>query len=118
MQIGTLFAVAAESDLTTEEKLKFARGMSLPKGAPGAKEATSRVNPDGSTVRIGESNSFAFFGARKNILHDCVNMPAREIVDELMDDFYKCRTSNGIKRETERLTEVPHQQNSIDIDQN
>ena len=102
MQIGTLFAVAAESDLTTEEKLRFARGMSLPKG-PEASEATQRVNPDGSTVRIGESNSFAFVGGRKNILHNCVNMPAREIVEELMDDFYKCRTSSGINKEAERL---------------
>ena len=103
LQIGTLFAVAAESDLTTEEKLRFARGMSLPKGAPESKEAISRVNPDGSTVRIGESNSFAFVGGRKNILHNCVNMPAREIVEELMDDFYKCRTSTGVNKESERL---------------
>lgn len=78
--------------------------MSLPTGAPEAKEATSRINPDGSTVRIGESNAFAFFGGRKNILHNCVNMPAREIVDELMDDFYKCRTSISIEKEAERLT--------------
>jgi len=103
--IGTLFAVAAESDLTTEEKLKFARGIALPKGAPGAEEVASRVNPDGSRVRAGESNSFAtsLTGGRKNVLHDCVNMPAREIVDELMDDFYKFRTSNGINKEPERL---------------
>ena len=94
--------MAAESDLTTEEKLRFARGMSLPVGAEAA-EATSRINPDGSTVRIGESNSFAFVGGRKNILHNCVNMPAREIDEELMDDFYKCRTSTRINKEVESL---------------
>jgi hypothetical protein len=60
--IGTLFVVSAESELTTEEKKKFAGGIVLPKDAPEAVKATTRLNPDGSKVKLGESSSFRFYG--------------------------------------------------------
>jgi NAD(P)H-dependent flavin oxidoreductase YrpB (nitropropane dioxygenase family) len=84
--IGTLFAVARESELSIDEKLAFAEGSMIPQTTLGT---LTRKNPDGSTVRVGDSSSFRFAGERKNVLYDYVNAPASDIVDELMEEYYK-----------------------------
>ena len=53
--IGTLFAVAQESELTTEEKIAFAESTILPYTSKDSAKVFKK-NPDGTTVRIGDSS--------------------------------------------------------------
>lgn len=84
--IGTLFAVARESELSIDEKLAFAEGTMIPRTTLGT---ITRENPDGSAVRLGDSSSFRYAGERRNVLYDWVNAPASEIVDALMEEYAK-----------------------------
>ena len=96
--IGTLFAVARESELSSDDKIAFAEAAALPRNnrSPQAASATAtgttRTNPDGSVVKIGDSSAFAstygFAGNNnKEMLSTAVNLPAAEILELLVADF-------------------------------
>ena len=96
--IGTLFAVSAESDLSVEEKLKFADAAGQPRS--GDLWATHR-NPDGSTVKLGNSDAFTYYGDNRRALRERVSTSASQIVDEIM---CACNVYMGKHKYSEPLT--------------
>jgi hypothetical protein len=102
--IGSLFAVCAESDLSGQEKMKFADAAEQPR--VGHAWAT-HMNPDGSEVKLGDADAFGsstsgdsrnVLADNRNVLADNLNASAAQIIDEIMNDFHKLRTVDAVSR--------------------
>jgi NAD(P)H-dependent flavin oxidoreductase YrpB (nitropropane dioxygenase family) len=98
--IGTLFAVARESELSSADKIAFAEAAAAAppspspstKGSPKVAAPVTRTNPDGSVVKRGDASAFGksygYAGINNAaILATAVNLPAAEILDLFVEDF-------------------------------